>query len=108
MKAPPNDASSVEYDMGYGADEFGNVLTGRFSGDGSAYRCETLARHHWQIKQKDSDLSCNVQVQEKPPRKLGLFNLPVLLVKFKLEKSNPADQDLFFKRFFKYFHKGGG
>ena len=108
MKAPPNDASSVEYDMGYGADEFGNVLTGPFSGDQSPYQCEMLARHHWQITQKDSDLTCSVRVYEKPPRKLGLFNLPVLSVQFEMEKSNPAGQDLFFKRFFKYFHKGGG
>ena len=108
MKAPPNDASSVEYDMGYGADEFGNVLTGPFSGEASMYSSEILSRHYWQINQKDSDFTCRIQVQEKPPRKLGLFNLPVLSVKFELEKSNPNDQDLFFKRFFKYFHKGGG
>ena len=108
MKAPPSGDSAVEYDMGYGADEFGNVLTGPFSGEESAYQCKALSRHYWQINQKDSDLVCKIRVQEKPPRKLGLFNLPVLAVKFELEKSNPADQDLLFKRFFKYFHKGGG
>lgn len=108
MKLPANDASSVEYEMGYGADEFANVLTGPFSGDNSGYRCETMARHHWQITQNKTDLKIVVEVKEKPPRKIGLFVLPVLQVRFNMEKSHPEDQGKFFKRFFKYFHKGGG
>ncbi len=108
MKPPANEVSSVEYEMGYGADEFGNVLTGRFSGDNSDYRCETLARHHWQITENGTDLKICIEVKDKPPRKLGLFALPVLQVRFNMEKSHPQDQDKFFKRFFKYFHKGGG
>lgn len=108
MKPPANDESSVEYEMGYGADEFGNVLTGPFSGEDSDYQCGTLSRHHWQITQYKSDLIIDVEVKEKPPRKLGLFSLPVLQVRFSMEKSIPEDQDKFFKRFFKYFHKGGG
>ncbi len=108
MKPPANDASSVEYEMGYGADEFGNVLTGRFSDDSSGYQCETLAQHHWQITQNKTNLQIVIEVKENPPRKLGLFALPVLQVSFNMEKSNPEDQGKFFKRFFKYFHKGGG
>lgn len=108
MKTPDNDASSVEYEMGYGADEFGNVFTGPFSGIDSDYQCETLGKHHWQITQHETDLKIVVDVKEKPPRKLGLFSLPVLQVQFKMEKSNPLHQGAFFKRFFKYFHKGGG
>lgn len=108
MKAPANDLSSVEYEMGFAADEFGNVLTGPFSGDGSDYQCETLAKHAWQVSQKNSDLKISIQVTEMPPRRLGLFALPVLKVVFQIEKSIAEDQGAFFKRFFKYFHKGGG
>lgn len=108
MKPPDNDASSIEYEMGYGADEFANVLTGPFSGVDSMYHCNTLNRHHWLIEQPDTDLKITIQVEEKPPRKIGLFALPVLQVKFEIEKSKPELQEQFFKRFFKYFHKGGG
>jgi len=108
MKLPSNDASTVEYEMGYGADEFGKVLTGPFSGESSAYQCQALGRHHWQITQAQSDLTVNVEVKEKPPRKIALFSLPVLQVRFNITKSSPDHQDEFFKRFFKFFHKGGG
>jgi len=94
--------------MGYGDDEFGNVLTGPFSGESSDYHCKTLTRHCWQITQNESDLKIVINVKEKPPRKLGLFSLPVLQVRFDMEKSVPEDQGKFFNRFFKYFHKGGG
>lgn len=108
MKPPANDASSVEYEMGYGANEFGNVLTGPFSGESSDYHCEMLARHNWQITENGTDFKIGIEVKEMPPRKLGLFALPVLQVRFNMEKSHPEDQGRFFKRFFKYFHKGGG
>ncbi len=108
MKPPDNDASSVEYEMGYGADEFGTVLTGPFSGADSVYRCNTHSRHHWLIEQPGTDLKVDIRVKEKPPRKIGLFALPVLQVNFDIVKSDPELQELFFRRFFKYFHKGGG
>lgn len=108
MKAPANDASAVEYEMGYGADEFGTVLTGRFTGSDSGFTCQTLATHHWQINDKNSDLKVVIKAKEQPPRRLGLFALPVLQVQFSMEKSDPESQGLFFKRFFRYFHKGGG
>ncbi len=108
MKAPANDASSVEYEMGYGANEFGKVLAGPFSGDSSDYQCEMLDRHRWQLIEKETDLKIDIEVKEMPPRKLGLFSLPVLQVHFNMEKSQPLDQGRFFMRFFKYFHKGGG
>ncbi len=108
MKAPPNDASSIEYEMGYGADEFGKVLNSSFSGKNSTYSCATLEKHHWRINQQDAEFEAVIQVTEMPARKLGLFSLPVLRVRFKTEKSDPKLQDNFFNRFFKYFHKGGG
>ncbi|MCP3690338.1 MAG: hypothetical protein GY784_18195 [Gammaproteobacteria bacterium] len=108
MKAPPGDAASVEYEMGYRADEFGKVLSGSFSGENSDYSCETLERHYWRISHRDAEFQVVIRVIEMPERKLGLFSLPVLQACFEMKKSSPELQDNFFIRFFKYFHKGGG
>ena len=98
----------IEYEMGYGADEFGNVLQGQFSGEKSPLRCEIIATHHWRISQIDPPRLLEIQVQEKPPRRLGLFALPVLQVQFHLLDTDAEFQTKFFDRFHKYFHKGGG
>jgi hypothetical protein len=47
-------------------------------------------------------------VTEKPPRKLGLFKLPVLEVKFSFTDTDAVLRNQFFHRFHQYFHKGGG
>jgi len=104
----PADAGMIEYEMGYGADEFGNVLQGPFSGEKSSYQCEMLSIHHWCICQIDSDFRIEIQVQEMPPRKLGLFVLPVLKVQFHLSNLDAESKTHFFHRFHQYFHKGGG
>ena len=104
----PADSGMIECEMGYGADEFGNVLQGTFSGEKSPYRCEMLATHHWRMSQIDGELRIEIQVQELPPRRLGLFALPVLQVKFRLHDTASDDQARFFEKFHKYFHKGGG
>lgn len=98
----------IEYEMGYGADEFGKVLTGAFTGDQSDYSSETVVRHHWRILEAGSDLTIEIDVSEQPPRKLGLFALPVLQVRFQVLQTSAELQSRFFERFHKYFHKGGG
>ena len=98
----------VEYEMGYGADEFGNVLNGPFSGDKSSYRCNEIDRHHWSVEQSGESFILAIMVTEKPPRKLGLFKLPVLEVKFSFTDTDTVLRDQFFHRFHQYFHKGGG
>jgi len=98
----------VEYEMGYGADEFGKVLCGPFSGEKSVYRCTQMARYHWSIEQSGKAFELAIKVAEKPPRKLGLFNLPVLDVKFFFADTEAVLRDNFFHRFHQYFHKGGG
>jgi len=50
----------------------------------------------------------DIKVAEKPPRKLGLFNLPVLEVKFSFADTEAELREIFFHRFHQYFHKGGG
>ena len=104
----PADAGVIEYEMGYTADEFGNVLQGQFTGDKSPYSCETIAPHHWRISHKETSMSLEIQVLEKPPRRLGLFVLPVLQVQFEIRNGDAQFETGFFERFHKYFHKGGG
>ena len=94
--------------MGYGADEFGKVLRGSFSGNDSAYHCTEIGPHHWSLEQPGEGFNLAIRVVEKPPRKLGLFNLPVLDVKFTFTDADEASRDSFFHRFHQYFHKGGG
>jgi len=89
----------IEYEMGYAADEFGNVLQGSF---------RTIARHHWRISQTDASRQLEIQVREKPPRRLGLFAIPVLQVRFHFQDADAEFRSKFFDRFHKYFHKGGG
>ncbi len=101
-------ADLIEYEMGYGADEFGKVLLGPFSGERSAFDAIEIGRHHWRVSLEDSAFEIDIRVAEKPPRKLGLFNLPVLDVKFSVSDAVGLQRDDFFHRFHQYFHKGGG
>ena len=98
----------VEYEMGYRADEFNNVLTGGFTGEKSAYRYRAISSNHWRIIQPGTALEIEITITEKPPRKLGLFVLPVLQVRFQMLEATADLQEKFFDRFHKYFHKGGG
>ena len=108
MNSDPNLKTMVEYEMGYAADEFGKVLCGPFSGESSGYRCKQIERHHWSLEQPGTVFELAIKVAEKPPRKLGLFNLPVLEVKFSFADTEAVLRDNFFHRFHQYFHKGGG
>jgi hypothetical protein len=109
MKTKPDpDSAVVEYEMGYAADEFGKVLNGPFSGEKSPYHCSELARHHWSLAQPGAELDLSIKVAQKPPRRLGLFNLPVLDVRFTFGATDDALREQFFHRFHQYFHKGGG
>jgi len=105
---PAPESGIIEYEMGYGADEFGNVLTGAFTGEQSDYACEKISTHHWCITQAGADFAIEIGVSEKPPRRLGLFVLPVLHVQFQVLDTAADLQLKFFKRFHQYFHKGGG
>ena len=109
MKSNPDPASAiVRYEMGYGADEFGKVLNGAFSGEKSPYECRELGRHNWSVQQSGKELELTIKVTQKPPRILGLFNLPVLDVSFSFGTTDADLREGFFHRFHQYFHKGGG
>jgi hypothetical protein len=98
----------VEYEMGYGADEFGKVLLGPFSGARSDFDASETGRHRWAVSHHEQAFELEISVSEMPARKLGLFNLPVLAVKFDFRRADVSLRDAFFHRFHQYFHKGGG
>ena len=103
-----SDPSVVEYEMGYGGDEFGKVLLGPFSGERSAFDAVETGRHCWSVSHNGKPFDLEICVAEQPPRKLGLFNLPVLRVVFTFNQSDESTREAFFQRFHQYFHKGGG
>jgi len=94
--------------MGYGADEFGKVLNGTFTGDASGYRCSEIERHHWAIQSGTDAFELTIKVAEQPARVLGLLSLPVLDVRFRFGDTPAVAREQFFHRFHQYFHKGGG
>lgn len=98
----------VEYEMGYGADEFGNVLRGPFTGDRTGFDAVEIGRHRWLVTLSNGDFELEIEVAEQPPRRLGLFNLPVLRVIFTFTDTEDVLREAFFQRFHQYFHKGGG
>ena len=98
----------VEYEMGYGADEFGKVLLGPFTGDRTEFNAAEIGRHRWLITLADDDFELEIEVGEQPPRELGMFKLPVLAVKFTFTDTEEDLRQCFFARFHQYFHKGGG
>jgi hypothetical protein len=98
----------VEYEMGYGADEFGKVLLGPFSGERSDFNAAEIGRRRWLVSLVGSAFELEIEVSEQPPRKIGLFELPVLKVCFSFDRAEAAERERFFRRFHQYFHKGGG
>jgi hypothetical protein len=100
-------AELVEYEMGYGADEFGRVLLGPFTGK-SDFNAAEIGRHRWLLSLVGSAFELEIEAVEQPPRRIGLFALPVLRVRFRFDRAEPQERERFFHRFHQYFHKGGG
>ena len=105
---PDSQVNLVEYEMGYGADEFGKVLLGPFSGERSEFNCAQIGINRWLVTFAGSAFEAVIEVGEAPPRRIGLFNLPVLKVRFEFDKADAETREKFFRRFHQYFHKGGG
>ena len=109
MNPNPNpDSPVVEYEMGYTADEFGKVVQGSFTGERTDFNCSEISRHHWRVTLTSDDFSVVIEVKQAPPRKIALFSLPVLNVRFEFEQAAAEIREKFFHRFHQYFHKGGG
>ena len=109
MNSNPNpDSAVVEYEMGYGADEFGKVLRGPFSGERSEFVSTETGNHQWRVTLASPAFAVRIDAKQAPPRKIALFSLPVLKVRFEFEQAEGDTRQQFFHRFHQYFHKGGG
>ncbi len=104
--------SEFHFEMGYTVTEFTRVLEGKLTGANSAFTCEKVQQNHWLINlsdvQKSSALAIEIFIRQLQPRKMALIEIPVLQVNFKVLSSIHEQKDIFFDKFFKYFHKGGG
>lgn len=105
---PDPDSPVVEYEMGYLAAEFGKVLRGPFTGERTDFESSELGRHRWRVTQTGRDFEVIVEATQAAPRKMGLFTLPVLRVRFEFENAEAETRERFFRRFHQYFQKGGG
>jgi hypothetical protein len=94
------------YEMGYTVAEFSKTLQGQFLNDKASYICKTISPSHWEILVSGS-LCVTIKISQAPQRNIATLSLPVLNVQFEFS-GNVEQQTRFLKRFFKYFHKGGG
>ena len=74
----------------------------------SDFNAAEIGRHRWLVSLVNSAFELEIEVSEQPPRKIGLFALPVLKVLFRFDRAADAERARFFHRFHQYFHKGGG
>lgn len=96
------------YEMGYTPNEFSKTLHGQFVQNQTDFKLVDNNQNHWQIIFPKNQAIVDIKISESTPRKIALLSLPVLEVCFCFSGINAQEQALFLKRFFKYFHKGGG
>ncbi len=94
--------------MAFSIPEFTKTLNGQFVTDEGSYHCNTLSDTQWNIYTEDDVLNVSIDIEQAPPRVIAMLRLPVLNVVFGFKNTTEEQQAKFLKRFFKYFHKGGG
>ena len=93
----------VELEMGYSLDEFDRVLPLAMrdwrvdGGDGQ-----------WQVRTTDGADVARIAVQPQAPRRMGMLELPVLMVSLDLSAADERRAGEFMHRFERGFHRGGG
>ena len=97
----------LQYEMGYTPKEFRKTLQGLFISQ-TPYSCEEHSSKHWEITVEDEPTIVDIKIAEAPPRVIALLTLPVLNVSFEFQNTNKEQQKSFLRKFFRYFHKGGG
>ena len=108
---PGNQVVKKSYEMGYTPDEFSKTLHSQFIQTQSAYILSNLGETHWQVildNQTVTPASADIKISQQTPRQIAMLKLPLLKVEFLFSHATTEQQNQFEKRFFKYFHKGGG
>jgi len=101
------DKAKKTYEMGYTLDEFSKTLHGQFVGKQSGYHCQQVSNTQWLIKSTEG-FAVKITVSSAPQRKIAMLSIPVLRVNFSFQSQDKMQKEQFLKRFFSYFHKGGG
>ena len=94
--------------MAFSVSEFTKTLHGQFITEEGSYLYNDLSATQWNIYTEDGLLNVSIDVEQAPPRVIAMLRLPVLNVVFGYKDTSEEEQAKFLKRFFKYFHKGGG
>ena len=94
--------------MAFSVAEFSKTLHGQFVTEEGSYFCKELSATQWNIYTEDDSLNISIDIEDAPPRVIAMLSLPVLNVDFVFKETSEEQQAKFLKRFFKYFHKGGG
>ena len=94
--------------MAFSVAEFAKTLRGQFTTEEDSYVCNDLSVTQWNIYTEDELLNVSIDIEDAPPRVIAMLSLPVLNVNFAFKETSEEQQAKFLKRFFKYFHKGGG
>ncbi len=94
--------------MAFSVAEFSKTLHGQFITEEGSYLCKDLSAKQWNVNTEDGLLNVLIDIEQSPPRVIAMLSLPVLNVAFSFNDTSEEQQAKFLKRFFKYFHKGGG
>ncbi|GAA0407216.1 hypothetical protein GCM10009133_14790 [Cocleimonas flava] len=97
-----------QYEMAFSVPEFTKTLRGQFITEEDNFLCNDVSATQWTINTKDGLLDVSIDIEQAPPRVIAMLSLPVLNVGFSFRETSEEQQAKFLKRFFKYFHKGGG
>jgi hypothetical protein len=102
------DKRNKHYEMGYTIPEFAKTLHGQFLTEQSEFSCEEVRIKQWDVTFNQTTQKVTIKISEALPRVIAMLSLPVLDVGFQFIGCTDQQQAQFLKRFFKYFHKGGG
>ncbi|MEH6456497.1 MAG: hypothetical protein V7749_09260 [Cocleimonas sp.] len=95
------------YEMGYTPPEFKKALLGQFDSN-TPFVITELRSDSWSIEDQAESILIEISIAVGPPRKIAMLTLPVLNTDFHFKQITETQQKEFMKKFFKYFHKGGG
>jgi len=108
--------SSKRLEMGYTPLEFRKTLFGQFTKN-TPFSLVEINDHEWllyleadarQTTRSNEQAQVNIKISQSSPRKIAMLSLPVLEVVFEYNALSIHQETEFMKRFFRYFHKGGG
>jgi len=108
--------SAKRLEMSYTPLEFRKTLFGQFT-QNTPFSLKEINEHEWviylqadarQANDSSEQAQVKIKINQSAPRKIAMLSLPVLQVIFEFNVLSIHQETEFMKRFFRYFHKGGG